>query len=153
MKKLSKTVLFTEKHFNRIFKISGKLKLTFSGTINYLVEEALENFKPEKINNERLNKIINNFKRVGRPSNVTGNLEIINDYIQARLKAEKKECVSVVEASKWLEEANLLKDNPKRKGLALRNILRNESQREKIIGVRQVPPSPQGRWVIYSTQY
>ena len=70
------------------------------------------------------------------------NVEAISAYIQNRLGAEKLDCISAVEAARWLDEAGLLPD--RKGGLPLRNLLR----KGLIDGASQDPPGRYGRWSI-----
>ena len=54
------------------------------------------------------------------------NAALISLYIQQQLRKRKKFEVTAVEAARWLDKAGILKDNPNRPGLPLRNLLRNK---------------------------
>ena len=64
----------------------------------------------------------------------------INACIQKKLKESGLEKVSSLDAAQWLDEAGLLKDNPKKLGNALRNHLQND-----ILGATK----EKNRWFIY----
>jgi len=65
----------------------------------------------------------------------------INEFLQNKLKRENIKEVTAVQAAKWLDMADLLRDSEYRRGLPLRNLLRAG----KIIGQRQ---ESNGRWFI-----
>jgi hypothetical protein len=68
----------------------------------------------------------------------------INEFIQERLRIEKLDLVTAVEANRWLEQAGLLSDDKSRPGKSLRNLLRQRL----IAGAWQDPPKKHGRWFI-----
>lgn len=49
----------------------------------------------------------------------------INQLIQAVLRIKKQDSVTAIEAAKWLDVIQLLKDSDSRPGLLLRNLLRS----------------------------
>ena len=65
----------------------------------------------------------------------------ISRFVQVRLRAERLQSVTAVDAARWLDEAGLLKDSPMRPGKPLRELLRQG----KIQGQRQ---EPNKRWFI-----
>lgn len=65
----------------------------------------------------------------------------INEFVQRRLAALDLESTTAVEAAKWLDEANLLKDSVERRGKPLRDLMRAG----RIVGQRQ---EPNRRWYI-----
>lgn len=79
---------------------------------------------------------------VGKNGGRRRNVDAINAHIQNRLGAEKLDCISAVEAARWLDEAGLLPD--RKGGLPLRNLLR----KGLIDGAAQDPPGRYGRWSI-----
>lgn len=68
----------------------------------------------------------------------------ISAFLQEQLRARALDEVRAVEAARWLDEANLLKDSRSRRGLPLRNRLRAG----QIDSAEQRPPQPYGRWFI-----
>ncbi len=68
----------------------------------------------------------------------------INEFIQSRLRVEKLDEVTAVEAAKWLDRAGLLGDSKDRPGRNLRALLREGL----IVGSVQDPPMKHGRWFI-----
>lgn len=64
--------------------------------------------------------------------------------LQARLAQERVDEVPAVEAARWLNAANVLKDSETRPGLPLRNLLRAG----RINNAVQRPAKPHGRWYI-----
>ena len=71
-------------------------------------------------------------------------IERINNYLQSCLREFGRAEVSAVEAAKWLDRADLLKDSPTRPGKPLRDLLRAE----KILGQEQRPNRKCGNWWI-----
>lgn len=80
---------------------------------------------------------------VRQPRNAS--IEDINEFLQNELGERGLDSVSAVEAARWLEEANLLPDDPERPGVRLRYLLRTG----QIRGGEQVPRSSYGRWYVY----
>lgn len=70
--------------------------------------------------------------------------EAISAFLQRRLTQEGLDEVTAVDAAAWLDRAGLLKDSETRRGLPLRNLLRDG----KIPLSEQRPPFPHGRWFI-----
>ena len=69
-------------------------------------------------------------------------IKAINSHLQEQLKTHGLDSVPAVEAAKWLGDAGLLRD--RKEGLPLRNLLRDG----EVLGGRQEPPQPYGRWFI-----
>ena len=53
-------------------------------------------------------------------------IDKINNFIQMELKKRNLFEVNAIEAAKWLDEADLLKDSKDRPGLQLRDLLRDK---------------------------
>ncbi|HEX8230562.1 MAG TPA: hypothetical protein VF826_14785 [Chloroflexia bacterium] len=66
----------------------------------------------------------------------------INRHLQEQLEIRGLDSVPAVEAAKWLDDAGLLRD--RKEGLPLRDLLRDG----EVLGGRQEPPQPYGRWFI-----
>lgn len=148
-KETIKNVSFDMSNYKAINNLANKYNITFSGAVNLIITNFEKKLDSLKISDEEI-KIINiNFPQVGRPMTNEEKLKKISDCIQKKLKISGSEWVSAIEAAQWLEQEGILKDSMSRPGLPLRNILRNESNREKIAGARQIPPVKNGRWFIY----
>lgn len=74
----------------------------------------------------------------------TSDPHAISAFIQDRLRADKLESVTAVEAGQWLDKTGLLADDRNRPGKPLRALLRQGL----IAGAWQDPPKPYGRWFI-----
>ena len=74
------------------------------------------------------------------------NLKIdeINTFLQKELRVHGLQHVRSVEAAKWLNRADLLKDSKSRPGKMLRKLLRGKL----ITGGKQIPNRKYGRWFI-----
>jgi hypothetical protein len=68
-------------------------------------------------------------------------LATISLYLQHQMEKNARDSVSAVEAARWLDRAQILKDSKSRRGLPLRNLLRQG----EILGQRQ---ESNGRWFI-----
>ena len=68
----------------------------------------------------------------------------INRFLQDRLLEQDIHEVPAVEAACWLDDAGMLADSERRRGLPLRNLLREGC----IVGADQRPPNRYGRWFI-----
>jgi hypothetical protein len=71
----------------------------------------------------------------------------ISEFLQDTLRTRHLDRVSAVEAARWLDAARILLDEPEKPGLPLRKRLRERDG--SIIGARQEPNKPNGRWYIY----
>jgi len=68
----------------------------------------------------------------------------ISTFLQSELQRAGVEYFTAVEAAARLDKAGVLKDSKHRRGLPLRNLLREG----RIRGARQQPNQPHGRWFI-----
>jgi hypothetical protein len=73
-------------------------------------------------------------------------IDAINRYLQERIKRDGIDGVEVSanEAARWLDKAGLLRDEPEKPGLPLRNLLRAG----RITGQEQRPNQKYGLWFI-----
>ena len=78
------------------------------------------------------------------PDRAIARVDDINPCLQSRLRGQRRDEVSAVEAASWLDEAGVLKDSSSRPGLPLRKLLRAG----RIQGAEQRPPASHGRWYI-----
>ena len=68
----------------------------------------------------------------------------INNFLQSELERRRLDEVRAVDAAQWLSEAGLLADSQHRRGLPLRNLLRDGA----IANSEQRPNTKNGRWFI-----
>ncbi len=69
---------------------------------------------------------------------------LVSAFLQDELTSRRLDEVAAVEAARWLDRRNLLRDSPSRPGLPLRNLLRAG----QITGSEQRPQQSNGRWFI-----
>lgn len=70
--------------------------------------------------------------------------QYVEGFLQQELRRRKVAEVTAVEAARWLDEAQVLRDSPSRPGLPLRKMLRAGA----IESAQQRPEQPNGRWFI-----
>jgi hypothetical protein len=68
----------------------------------------------------------------------------VESYIQEQLRRRRMPEVTAVEAARWLDSAQVLRDSPSRPGLPLSSLLRAGA----IEAAEQRPARPYGRWFI-----